>query len=520
MQMVRTFIKALLLCLSMLILVACNKGKTDDFDWKAINRLMESRCDSAYRMLEQIDTDELNTSSDKACYALLMTEAKEKNYIKQTNDSLIRTAVRYFKANHKGDLYAKSVYLYACVLRNQSAYPQAIQQFNIAKSMADEANAKELVSKIYSNIAYIYYSQNMDVQADSVYCLAESLAIEEKDTVGLIFAISQRGMIGLAKGTSRYSSAESQILRALDLADAYGDQNVKIPIYSSLATLYETTGDYRKAIHYALLECNNVKDSAHCYEAFASLGNAYFELDMPDSSSYYLHKVLSAERYFQTKAKACRLLSLIAEKRNDVYAAMDFKNKVIAYQDSSYASLQKSEIIEGELIDKKQALEHSIRYNYRLFIILVCGIIVFSSILIYLKIRRSHSSDLSQRTDIDLELCTNTYTKLLRISRQLSKVEIEENISVAEWNLLKLYIDWKHKGVLSFIERKYALTDEEIQICTLYVAEVPVTHMGHFIGNYARSTIQLKAKNISEKIGGSSGEILKHRLNQITSKLK
>lgn len=514
--MARTFIKALPLYLSMLILAACDKGKAEDFDWKAINRVMESRVDSAYRMLKQIDTGELSTSFDKACYALLMTEAKEKNCIKQTNDSLIRSAVRYFKANHEGDLYAKSVYLYACVLRNQGAYPQAIQQFNIAKSMADKANAKELVSRIYSNIAYIYYSQSMDVQADSVYCLAESLAVEEKDTVGLIFAISQRGMIDLAQGASGHSSAESQILRALGLADAYGERNVKIPLYSSLATLYEAMGDYRKAIHYALLECNHMKDSTHCYEAFASLGNAYFELDMPDSSSYYLHKVLSAERYFQTKAKACRLLSLIAEQRNDVYAAMDFKNKVIAYQDSSYASLQKSEIIESELIDKKQALAHSIRYNYRLAIVLVCGIIAFSFILIYLKVRQSHS----EKTDIDLERCTNAYTKLLRISRQLSRVETEENMSTAEWNLLKQYIDWKYKGVLSFIERKYALTDEEIQICTLYVAEVPVTHMGHFIGNYARSTIQLKAKNISEKIGGSSGEILRHRLNQIISRLK
>ena len=52
--------------------------------------------DSALNMLESISTDSLKTKADRAYHALLLTQARDKNYIVQTDDSLIQVAVRYY----------------------------------------------------------------------------------------------------------------------------------------------------------------------------------------------------------------------------------------------------------------------------------------------------------------------------------------------------------------------------------------------------------------------------------------
>ena len=58
---------------------------------------MQAGCtDSALVVLENISAKELVFSSSKARYALLLTQARDKNYILHTDDSLIRIAVDYY----------------------------------------------------------------------------------------------------------------------------------------------------------------------------------------------------------------------------------------------------------------------------------------------------------------------------------------------------------------------------------------------------------------------------------------
>ena len=47
-----------------------------------------------------------------------------------------------------------------------------------------------------------------------------------------------------------------------------------------------------------------------------------------------------------------------------------------------------------------------------------------------------------------------------------------------------------------------------------------VKHIGHFIRGYARSTVQLKAREILAKMGASSGSLLKDVLFSLSEELK
>ncbi len=76
--------------------------------------VMEEHPDSAYKMLESIDTGALSSAGDKALYYLLMTQAMVKNDIPITSDSLIRIAVDYFSDAPVSGNYMKKIGRASC----------------------------------------------------------------------------------------------------------------------------------------------------------------------------------------------------------------------------------------------------------------------------------------------------------------------------------------------------------------------------------------------------------------------
>ena len=75
--------------------VACGH-RTPDTRLTQAERLMEEHPDSALEILEAIPADSLRSRADRAAYALLYTQALDKNYLDPTDDSLITMALTYY----------------------------------------------------------------------------------------------------------------------------------------------------------------------------------------------------------------------------------------------------------------------------------------------------------------------------------------------------------------------------------------------------------------------------------------
>ena len=86
------------------------------------------------------------------------------------------------------------------------------------------------------------------------------------------------------------------------------------------------------------------------------------------------------------------------------------------------------------------------------------------------------------------------------------------------------YFDDMYECALKLIRKGKAyvcdLSAEEIRICCLYLAQVPVIHMGHFLHIQSRSTIQARTKNILLKMGAPQGLSLKNVLFSLAEQLK
>ena len=92
--------------------ISCVQEKEDNNVLRRVEACMELFPDSALSLLSQIDCPECLRGQQRADYALLLTQALDKNYLDSLqSDSLIMIAVEYYK--QEGDkLKAGKAYFY------------------------------------------------------------------------------------------------------------------------------------------------------------------------------------------------------------------------------------------------------------------------------------------------------------------------------------------------------------------------------------------------------------------------
>ena len=547
------------------LLTACTETTGYNTTLVQADSLMNLHPDSALNMLESISTDSLKTKADRAYHALLLTQARDKNYIVQTDDSLIQVAVRYYDTHENAPLQARAYYCWGSLYRDRNDYSQAIDKYTIALSHINgRSENAELKASLYSNLGYLYYTQGLSTEADSIYQRAELLAKSQKDTASLCYTLSQRGMISLEQGKTYYPKAEQQMQQALSIGKAFSDSTILVPIYHSLSMLYSLMPKPGQALLYARLNYSGLKDTQHCYRTFLLLGNAYFINGQYDSAGIFLQKILKAERYYDTKADACMRLSEIAQKKGDMETSILLERKRTMYQDSAQINQQGHEIL-NTVIAHERNNSNTISKRSTYILCTVSTIFLAISFVCIFYFRKKHLQHKAEKKEWEETLqaeiakanlrrnqelaekerenatlqekvsqlvvkkpthrqeeykTSALYIKVSRITKDLQKVETKENLNEEEWSQFTALTNAGWYGIITYLDERYNLSAEEIRICCLYLAQVPVIHMGHFLHIQSRSTIQARTKNILLKMGAPQGLSLKNVLFSLAEQLK
>lgn len=547
------------------LLTACTETTGYNTTLVQADSLMNLHPDSALNMLESISTDSLKTKADRAYHALLLTQARDKNYIVQTDDSLIQVAVRYYDTHENAPLQARAYYCWGSLYRDRNDYSQAIDKYTIALSHINgRSENAELKASLYSNLGYLYYTQGLSTEADSIYQRAELLAKSQKDTASLCYTLSQRGMISLEQGKTYYPKAEQQMQQALSIGKAFSDSTILVPIYHSLSMLYSLMPKPGQALLYARLNYSGLKDTQHCYRTFLLLGNAYFINGQYDSAGIFLQKILKAERYYDTKADACMRLSEIAQKKGDMETSILLERKRTMYQDSAQINQQGHDIL-NTVIAHERNDSNTISKRSTYILCTVSTIFLAISFVCIFYFRKKHLQHKAEKKEWEETLqaeiakanlrrkqelaekerenatlqekvsqlvvkkpthrqeeykTSALYIKVSRITKDLQKVETKENLNEEEWSQFTALTNAGWYGIITYLDERYNLSAEEIRICCLYLAQVPVIHMGHFLHIQSRSTIQARTKNILLKMGAPQGLSLKNVLFSLAEQLK
>ena len=117
---------------------------------------MNEHPDSALSFLKNIGQVDLQTEEHLAHYALLYSQALDKNYIDVTNDSLINIAVEYYK--DKDDVRAKfyAYYYQGRVYTNAKELTRATLAYMEAEQLVEELDDDYAAGLLYTQLGNIY----------------------------------------------------------------------------------------------------------------------------------------------------------------------------------------------------------------------------------------------------------------------------------------------------------------------------------------------------------------------------
>lgn len=385
----------IIILFAMSLLSSCTIRQDYNQQLLKADSLMQLRPDSALNILKSISPKKLSTRADNAYYALLLTQAQDKNFVVQKDDSLIQIAVHYYDSIGDTKMQAKAHYYGGCVYRDMNQQAEAIREFLIAAPLTEKSKEKRQLGLIYNNIGYIYNIQDFNQKADSIYQLVEIIAIELKDTTLWAEALSKQGSIALSKGDNYFPIAEQKLSNAFMAADKMGYNGLKADISASLSRLYTRMGQKEKALHYAKLNLSLRRDTVRAYRAFFILGDAYYKSEQYDSATFYLNKSLVSKDYGR-KADAYMRLADIAMIQGNATLSMELERNSSAYKDSLYKfrrNIVTNKIIKAET--DAQTMLQKLYYKWRLntylcVFILIIVIIIIITIFLYKRYRRKN----------------------------------------------------------------------------------------------------------------------------------
>lgn len=531
------------------ILAACTRPGPS-YKLVQADSLMQISPDSALIFLRTINPKTLTSLEDQAYYALLMTQAQDKEFIQQTNDSLICIAVKYYDSTKNTFMQAKAYFYWGCVWRDKEDYSQALSKFLTALFYARKLKNYNFAGHIYNNIANLYYMQRLDEQADSIYQITQQLAIQQNNTHLYVEVLSQRGMINIRK--KEYDKAEQVLLHAFEVSYHSALKSLIAKTSYSLSLLYSRMNNGEKAVEYARLNMDNQENVNMLYRAYLVLGDAYYKTAQYDSALVYLNKGLYSKDY-STKAGIYMRLADIAQKQGNLKKALEMERKYSSYLDSAQQKQQGSAIVKAEkdILIRHTQSEYKTKLG-KFYLSMITGTGIFLSLLFALWIRHKkevinfkqkeieldkklaellqqkdeqisylqkelamHQYSQTEKQTIKEELHTlkterqallkeayehsEVYVKMKRIIQSYKKTDkSNESFDEEDWRQLIAETDMRWNNFTLRLATKYPLTQDEIYLCCLHLTDIPTSHF-RFIMECSRDAIYKKSKKILEQ---------------------
>lgn len=488
--------------MSLVLGLSCSNSRVDTCLYQS-RKLMSSQPDSALYILNTLDTDMLYGKARRAEYSLLLSMALDKNYIDETNDSIISVAYNYYQRHgSKKDKMLSSYYL-GIVRENAGSSIDAAIAFDQALSFAKDIEdnhycgmACKHLCTIHSNnynhyhaleyarltVSYFencneslsadYGRLNVAQQLLRNYCYDDALEILDKliatnDYAPLVRNAYMVKAEALVYGERDYAGALSAINQIQTV-----NPSVALMIYGLKSFLLEATGDFREANRY---------------------------LDIAEG---YVETAIDSLTILDQRARIYEMRGNYKEALNSYIGAMNIQNRQIT-------ALLAQSVTSAMEEHYRQSLKEEEERSYRKSIVFVfCGIImaIVLFILVYV-IRKQRLSRIQDMADID---ALNQDIFLLRQRndqfRKVSNLIIKDRIQGLQ-QLSDVYFEWSDEQ----IKKREALKGRETrdEILLRFQRTLGDLRSDSQIYTSIEDAVNLSMDNIVKKAREACGEVLK-----------
>lgn len=332
--------------------------------------LMETYPDSALSILESITYPQKMPRADRALYALLLTQARHKNYIALEDDSLIKTAVDYYGDKKKSLRAAKAHYYWGAIYSEKGYASFAVEEYLTAIRLMPVRN--EFLAMIYDNLAECYEEDRLyNVAIENYRAAYQILKGKDEQTYPM------RGIAHVFLLQNEKDSALYYYQQALDCALADQDSSLIGALYHDLAMVYSEKKDYIQADKFVskaiLLQGQDAINTC------LSKAQIMLNLNKLDSASYFFSKNMD-ELDIYGKAVCYDGMYQIAKRKGEWKTATENMDAYKILYDSMQIMTDNEEL--NRLMDKHQLEEHKRLLSEHTRTLIFSLITAFSSLMI------------------------------------------------------------------------------------------------------------------------------------------
>ena len=528
-------IKNILLIFAAITIVSCNDArKSDTFRvLEDVDSYIEARPDSALSVLEGIDKSKLTSKELEAKYALLLSQALDKNYIDLQSDSIIAPAVRYYENHGTPDERLLTHYYRGVIYLNDGDRESAMESYIKAERYVDECRDYGVIARLYTAKMNLYQYAYDFASALEQEEIASSYFLKDKDTIRYISTLNT--ITGLKMQLGQYSEAYQYLDKIKSLWNNL-DEYQKSIYYSNMLHLSKSDSVLNTG---SILKEYVSEISNHQYADWLNIANAYISVSDYQSASdaidrYIEYGGIANAPYYWTLALLYEGLKEY-EKSNSAYKEY-FKitgeeNVVILESDTKF--IEEHHRKEIELLDAEHSKE---RITLISIIAILCAVIIIYLIRKQLKIRTAEKKQLEiekkryEQLYADAIAERDALTKMIEDSsgKDETKAVIRERLEVLNKVIISHITDTSSANKKAFQElealvadrdsfivstrltiegnnpefiaalKKQGLTDEEINICCLYIIGLK----GKDIKSYtSQPRLYIQSAEIRHKLG-------------------
>ena len=310
---------------------------------------MNSHPDSALYILKTL-ADSISSFPEETqmYYHLLCIQAKDKQYIEHTDDSLINCIVEFYEDYDNAEKQTMAYYYQGSVYRDMNDSPRALKAYQQAVDVSTPNN--ELLPKIYSQMGNLFAYQGLYDESIEVNRKFIDFYVNHGEPNKISYALRDIARMYDVKEITDsalyyYKKASETALHLKDSANYYN-------ILSELGGFYYEIGEESLAKE-ILLKIQNKPQIINKAHVYPFLGYIYTDEQKWDSAYYYFHKTLEEGDVRKRLYTYYDLAQLEAEIKH-FPEAIDYMNQYVLIKDSI------DKITKTETIAKINSL-----YNYQ-----------------------------------------------------------------------------------------------------------------------------------------------------------
>lgn len=476
--------------------------------------LIDARPDSALTLLHSIPPSALE-EGDRMRHQLLAVEAECRNGQMPASDSLLLPVIDYF--HRTGDVFweARGEYNRGSILyQDHRQSGQSLDAFQRAKTLMEQCGNTWWLGRTYGRIAYIYHSQGMYSQADSLYKETEQLAVQAGDTVLWLETLERRSIHLIAMGEEHYREAETQLLKACHLAQQKGLGKNQSSCMETLSLLYSYMQDGEQALRCAREAWRLEPDTAKRYMSSLLIGEAHYKLNHYDSATFWLERTIACRPSLAVRSAAYMRLADIAEEQGNAEKVLAYQKKYQQAEEQFAGRAQ--QVAEIRLTEQSQAHRQEQSQMKQLILICLAAIGALAVCIVLLLGRRARErkrlrgqmdalmkfwwrehrvllsaepsvvepevlllpfnepKEVHPLIDFDDLVShlreTELYAKVTRIlSYHQSYNDYEEHFTVEDQNELLNLINRFTDGFITRLEKQVSLSEKDLRFCGLHL---------------------------------------------------